>query len=207
MIVPLGRWVLREACHQIKDWLDEGLVGSEFIMNVNLSAPEISSPTLSGAIADILEETGLDGRHLQVEITERILITNPDAIAEMFDELDAMDVRVCIDDFGTGYSSLSYLRKFRADSLKIDREFVKGVDRSEEDQEIVRAVLRLADNFGLEVVAEGIETKRQLERLAELGIEYGQGFLWAKPRSVGEIEQMLRDADDSSELSVARQPV
>ncbi|MFB6372124.1 MAG: putative bifunctional diguanylate cyclase/phosphodiesterase, partial [Bradymonadaceae bacterium] len=197
MIVELGRWVLEKACRQMNTWLEAGLIEGDFAMNVNLSAPEISATNLVPAIEETLEETGLDGRHLQVEITERILITNPDDLKEIFDELQAMNVRICIDDFGTGYSSLSYLRRFQADSLKIDREFVQGVHRSEDDQEIVRAVLRLAGKFGLEVVAEGIETQRQLERLRELGIAFGQGFLWAKPRTTGEVEKMLQGGDDT----------
>ena len=197
MVVELGRSMIRAASKQMKAWLDEGLIGPEHAMNVNLSAPEIASPELPQVLEKILDDTGLDGHNLQVEITERILITNPDDIAKMFDELDEMDVRICIDDFGTGYSSLSYLRRFRADSLKIDREFIQGLHRSKEDQEIVRAVMRLADKLGLEVVAEGIESTRQLDVLRELDVAYGQGFLWAKPRTAHQIEQMLRGGDEA----------
>ena len=183
-------------------WLEEGLVEPDAPMNVNLSAPEISSPDLLSTIEQSLEETGLSGHNLQVEITERILITNPDELERMFDELESMDVRICIDDFGTGYSSLSYLRRFRADAMKIDQEFVQGVHRSDQDREIVRAVLRLADNLGLKVVAEGIEAREQLEALQELGVRYGQGFLWCEPMSSEAMTDRLRNLrDDSREIA------
>jgi diguanylate cyclase (GGDEF)-like protein/PAS domain S-box-containing protein len=198
LVVPLGRWVLSRACDQMTRWLDEGLVDPEAPMNVNLSAPEISSPDLLSTIDRGLRESGLPGHNLQVEITERILITNPDELERMFTELDAMDVRVAIDDFGTGYSSLSYLRRFRADAMKIDREFVQGVHRSDADREIVRAVLELADNLGLKVVAEGIEAREQLDELRELGIGLGQGFVWCEPMTAEKMTDRLRNIDDES---------
>jgi len=192
MVVPLGKWVLEEASEQMSEWLDRSVAADNQTMNVNLSAPEISSPRLVSELGRALRQAGLRGRHIQVEITERILLTNPEDIAAMFDELDRMDVQICIDDFGTGYSSLSYLRRFRADSMKLDREFVQGVHRSEQDQEIVRAILRLADNLGLQVVGEGIETPEQRTTLHELGIDVGQGFLWTKPLPADELEEWLQ---------------
>ncbi len=205
IVFDLGRWVLEEACRQMQRWRRQGKLASEWSMNVNLSAPEISSPGLVPMLEEILEETGLPGHHLQVEITERILIANPAEIEQMFERLSEMDVRICIDDFGTGYSSLNYLRRFRVDSLKIDREFVRDVHRSRDAREIVGAILRLAGKLDLEVVAEGIEKRGQVATLRELGVERGQGFLWGRPESDEEFDEgqgFVGPASGSSAASV-----
>jgi diguanylate cyclase (GGDEF)-like protein/PAS domain S-box-containing protein len=194
LIVPMGRWVLRRACEQMNYWREHfSFAGSTPSMNVNLSAPEIARQDLTSEIRDILAETGLPGEHLSIEITERLLITNPDDAGQMFDDFDDMNVQICIDDFGTGYSSLSYLRRFRTDVLKIDREFVHGLQHSQEDQEIVRAIMELARKLELKVVAEGIEAEEQLGILETLGVPFGQGFYWSRPRPAAELESLLEN--------------
>lgn len=203
MVFELGQWVLREACEQMAHWRSAGDLPDDFTMNVNLSAPEISSPELVPILEEILEETGLPGHHLQVEITERILIASPDEIEEMFDRLSAMDIRICIDDFGTGYSSLSYLRRFQADALKIDIEFVRDVHRNRDAREIVGTIRSLADKLDLEVVAEGIEKRQQLTALRDLGVDIGQGYLWAKPKPADEIGGVLDGSEMEADASGA----
>ena len=187
LIEPLGRWVREEACRQLKQWLDAGAFGEEFSMNVNLSPRELTDAGLSEGVEEMLGETGIPPECLQIEITERILISKAEQAVNVFQQLGEMGVNICIDDFGTGYSSLSYLRQFGADTLKVDREFVQGIERSEEDEQIIRSILELANKLELEVVAEGVETKEQFELLSEIGVRYAQGFYWSRSVSPGKL--------------------
>ena len=192
LIVPMGRRILRQACERMNIWREHfDFAGSTPSMNVNLSAPEMARRDLTSEVSSILEETNLPEDHLSIEITERLLITNPDDAGQMLDDFDDMNVQICIDDFGTGYSSLSCLRRFQTDVLKIDREFVHGIQHSQEDQEIVRAIMELADPLDLDVVAEGIEADEQLDVLETLGVPLGQGFYWSRPRPAADLETLL----------------
>lgn len=187
-IVPIGRWVLRTACHQIRSWQQQFPNIRPLSVSVNLSVKQFSQPDLIEYIDLVLEETGLDGSSLKLEITESVLIENPESVTAMLGELRARNIHLCIDDFGTGYSSLSYLHRFPTNTLKIDRSFVSrmGVEGDLEKgnidpTEIVRSIVALSHNLGMDVVAEGVEEAAQLSILKGLDCEYAQGYFFSKP--------------------------
>lgn len=194
LIVPLGRWALREACRQLAAWRDAGCDISRFFVSVNLSSREFQRPDLVGYVRDALDEYDLDGRHLEIEITESTAMENADAVVGRLAELKASGVSISIDDFGTGHSSLAYLHRFPIDRLKIDRSFVSRVlePGDEDGTPIVRAILALAQHIGIAVVAEGIETPAQRDLLQSLGCELGQGYLFSKPVAPSTAIEMLR---------------
>jgi diguanylate cyclase (GGDEF)-like protein len=181
LIVPLGRWVLEEACRQAAVWAQAGTEERPLTMAVNLSAAQLAVPDLAGDVARVLEQTGLPASQLCLEITESVLMDDPDAAIATLHQLKALGVQLAVDDFGTGYSSLGSLRRFPVDQLKIDRSFVRGLGVDPEDETIVRLVLNLAAALSLEVVAEGVEHDMHRRRLQEFGCGYGQGFLWGAP--------------------------
>jgi len=159
-------------------------------ISVNLSNKQLM-PGFARQVRDILRETGLDPSSLDFEITESMIIDNTDWAARLFKELRGMNVRVFIDDFGTGYSSMNYLGRLPVDGLKIDRSFIKGIDSSEEGLEIVRTILTLARNLGLDVIAEGVETAEQMEMLRQLNGQYAQGFYFHRPMEGSRIGSVL----------------
>jgi EAL domain-containing protein (putative c-di-GMP-specific phosphodiesterase class I) len=146
---------------------------------VNLSGRQLDQPDLKSRVLAILEETGLPAKCLKLEMTETVVMLDPDRTIKLFEELRAADVELSIDDFGTGYSSLSYLHKLPFSTIKIDRSFVSRM-RTPEGSDIVRSIVLLAQNLGMKVVAEGIESEGQREQLADIGCDYGQGFLFAR---------------------------
>ena len=180
-IVPLGAWVLREACRQLKAWQDTIPGSSELWMSVNLSSLQFRSPSLVDDITQVLNELGLAPRSLVLELTEGIAMENPGAVRALLLQLRAIGVRVSVDDFGTGHSSLAYLRQFPLHSLKVDRSFVRGIEGNRDMASIVSAVTTMAQQLGLRVVAEGIEKEEQLGLLRALGCEFGQGYLFSRP--------------------------
>ena len=184
LIVPLGWWVLKEACRQMRVWQLQFAVEPPLTINVNLSGKQFTQLNLIDQIEQILIETGLDASSLKLEITESCIMENMQSAAFMLSKLQEIGVQVAIDDFGTGYSSLAYLHRFPVNTLKIDRSFINGLDG--DGLEIVRAIVNLAWNLGMEVVAEGVETELQIDQLNALksnaGQEYlGQGYLFSKP--------------------------
>jgi diguanylate cyclase (GGDEF)-like protein/PAS domain S-box-containing protein len=180
LIIPLGLWVLREACGQMTKWQAElGSTGA-LSLSVNISGNQFMQPDLVEQVKRILDETGFDPRRLQLEITESSVIENTETVTAMLVQLRSLGIRLSMDDFGTGYSSLSYLHRFPIHTLKIDRSFVSGCGAGEEN-EIVRTIIMLARNMGMEVVAEGVETPEQLASLRDLNCEYGQGFFFSHP--------------------------
>jgi len=181
LIVPLGLWILKRACQQLCKWQWQSPANRSLFMSVNLSGKQVAAPTLVSDIADILKETHVDAKHLKLEITESAVMENADLAARLLKRLKALGVQLSIDDFGTGYSSLSYLHRFPVNTLKIDRSFVGRIGEAAENIEIVRTVISLADNMGMEVVAEGIETLSQLTQLRKLKCQYGQGYLFSRP--------------------------
>jgi EAL domain-containing protein (putative c-di-GMP-specific phosphodiesterase class I)/GGDEF domain-containing protein len=180
-IVPLGAWVLREACRQLKVWQDTIPGSSELWMSVNLSSLQFRSPTLVDDITQVLTECRLEPRSLVLELTEGIAMENPGAVRGLLLQLRAIGVRVSVDDFGTGHSSLAYLRQFPLHSLKVDRSFVRGIEGNRDMASIVSAVTTMAQQLGLRVVAEGIEKEEQLGLLRALGCHFGQGYLFSRP--------------------------
>ncbi|MGB7925107.1 MAG: EAL domain-containing protein [Pyrinomonadaceae bacterium] len=183
MIVPIGHWVLSVACRQMKQWQEMFPSCAPLHISVNLSGRQFTQPDLIDQIKQVLSDTGLDPRSLKLEITESTVMENIDTAIDMLKQLRAIGVALSIDDFGTGYSSLSYLHRFPISTLKIDRSFVSRMADNNENTEIVRTIVMLARNLGMDVVAEGVETEEQLAQLKSLGCECGQGYLFSKPTS------------------------
>ncbi|MEG4035006.1 EAL domain-containing protein [Microcoleus sp. S36b_A4] len=182
-IVPLGEWVLEEACRQLELW--EGMFGFDraLIMSVNLSGKQFAQPDLVDRIQVILETTGLNAESLKLEITESVVMEDVESAIAVLKQMKALNVKLGIDDFGTGYSSLSYLSRFPTDTLKVDKSFVGRMELESEGENvaIVRTIVALAHALGMDVIAEGVETAAQLARLRSIGCEYGQGYFFAKP--------------------------
>jgi diguanylate cyclase (GGDEF)-like protein/PAS domain S-box-containing protein len=192
LIIPLGRWVLRESCRQMHRLQAASAAQRPLSLSVNLSGKQFMQPDLVGQVEEVLRETGFDPRCLQLEITESSVIENTETVTEMLMQLRALGIRLSMDDFGTGYSSLGYLHRFPIHTLKIDRSFVSGGDG---ENEIVRTIIMLARNMGMDIVAEGVETQAQLAYLKELKCEYGQGFLFSHPLDIDTACKLLESAD------------
>ena len=187
LIIPIGAWVLEQACHQLRDWNLTGAEGPQGSVDVNLSARQIDDPRIVQTVEEILARTGLPPEHLTLEITESALMEDAASALGVLRALKEIGVLLAIDDFGTGYSSLSYLQRFPLDILKVDRLFVEALGVNAEGEEIVSAVINLAHALGLEVVAEGVETSEQLQILRSLECDLAQGFLFSKPLPATEI--------------------
>lgn len=198
LIVPMGQWVLREACRQARAWPTDGAGGPAPIVGVNLSAGQFERDALADEIAVILRETGLEAKRLQLEVSEAVLMRDDPRTFGRLAALKAIGVRLAIDDFGTGYASLSYLKRMPVDCLKIDRSLIKGVGFETEDTAIIRAVATLARSLGIVVTAEGVETAEQLAQLRAVGCDQGQGYYFARPVSADRLPELLAslDADD-----------
>lgn len=181
LIVPLGSWILENACRQMQDWHTLHPANRALTMNVNLSSKQLIQSGLVQEVKEILEKTQLPARSLKLEITESVVMENAELATTMLKQLSDLNVHLCIDDFGTGYSSLSYLHRFPVDTLKIDRSFVNRIEEKDENVEIVRTIATLARNLGMEVVAEGVESEDQLACLKALKCEYAQGYLFSRP--------------------------
>jgi diguanylate cyclase (GGDEF)-like protein/PAS domain S-box-containing protein len=191
MILAIGRWVLREACRQVKAWQERWPTPPPLTIAVNLSARQLQHPGIVDEVSAALAAAGLDPQSLVLEITETAIMEQLDAAITILTELRRLGVRLALDDFGTGYSSLSYLQRLPVDILKIDRSFVAGVARSIEDSALARGILTLAQTLGLETIAEGIETAEQLAALRELGCQLGQGYFFARPLGPAAVDALL----------------
>ena len=191
LIIPMGQWILREACQQMHDWHQKFPINPPLLISVNLSPKQFAQPDLVGQVEQILQETELDSRALKLEITESMAMDNVESAIAVLQRLKALNIQLSIDDFGTGYSSLSYLHRFPTDTLKVDRAFVSRMEDSSENAEIVKTIINLGHNLGMDVVAEGTETAEQSARLRDLDCEYGQGYFFAKPLPSEEAEALL----------------
>ncbi|MFV0422690.1 putative bifunctional diguanylate cyclase/phosphodiesterase [Oleidesulfovibrio sp.] len=190
-VLRLGKWVLESACMAAARWQREHPELADFGISVNLSARQLVQPALVEQIADILKQTGLKPESLKLEVTETMLMENPQLANLAMDRLKDLGVYIAIDDFGTGYSSLAYLQSFPVDTLKIDKSFVQGMTREPGKFNIVKAVTALAHSLGLNVVAEGVEEQEQRIMLSGIGCDYAQGFLFSKPLAYEEIVPKL----------------
>ncbi len=180
LIVPIGTWVLHEACRQLRSWDQQFPAAGELVVNVNLSARQCTHPDLLHDVRRILDETGMPPSRLKLEITEGVLLEHSEVVGNVLRELRTLGVHLGLDDFGMGYSALSYLQNFPFQTIKIDRAFVSGME-SGTNTEIIRAIVALAAGLAMDVTAEGIETADQLNRLQELSCEFGQGYYFDKP--------------------------
>ena len=191
LIVPLGHWVLAEACRQLAAWRTAFPDCAPSAVSVNLSARQFRHPSLTADIAQILAETGLPPASLKLEITESVMMDDTASTLEALRDLKQLGVQLAVDDFGTGYSSLSYLKRFPTDAMKIDRSFARGLDQSREDQALVEAMIAAANALRLQVTVEGVETEEQLEFLERVGCDLVQGFLFAPPMPPDEVARFL----------------
>ncbi len=194
LIVPIGRWVLREACSQVMRWRRDHPDTAPRGVSVNLSARQMYDPRLIEDVFDALADSGMEPSNLTLEITESMLIGESDQAMQVLERLRAMSVKIAIDDFGTGYSSLSYLRRFPVTSIKIDRSFVAEMQGSSTSEALVRAVIDLAHVLELDTVAEGIEERDQAATLSSLRCNLGQGYLFSRPLPAVELEGLIRPA-------------
>ena len=193
LIVPIGEWVLREACRQNKVWQDRGL--PPVVMAVNLSAVQFRQSDLVSMVRAILRDTGLDSRWLELEVTESVLMHDIDRVIAILHDLKELGVQLSIDDFGTGYSSLNYLKRFPIDKIKIDQSFVRDVERSSDDAAIVQAVIAIANRMGMRAIAEGVETGTHLDTLQAFGCDEVQGFLFSPAVEAGQAERFFPQKD------------
>ncbi len=190
LIIPIGEWVLRTVCNQIRTWQDQGYNPPR--VAINLSARQFRDNALTKNISRILNETGVEAKYITLEITESMLINNIEQVVETLNCLSEMGIHISIDDFGTGYSSLSYLKRFPIHTLKIDRSFVRDIVTDKNDHTIVAAIIAMAHSLEIEVIAEGIETEEQLNLLIAQKCNHYQGYYFSKPVPVSEIESTLK---------------
>ncbi len=191
LIIPMNRLLLLEACEQLRSWQVEFPADPPLSMSVNITSKEFAHPNLAKGIAETLKQTGLDPKHLQLEITETIAMGDPEKAATVLSELKALGVRLSVDDFGTGYSSLSRLQQFPVDSLKIDRAFISQMDSDAESHKIVQVIIMLAQALGLTTVGEGAETEEHVNELKALDCGFAQGYYFSKPADHHVISDLL----------------
>ncbi len=192
LIVPLGKLVLRDACRQIRLWRER--LDEDIAVSVNLSAAQLRDQSIVDEVRVAMAESGIEPGALMVEVTEGALIGDVTGAIAVLESLSALGITIAIDDFGTGYSSLSHLQLFPVDVIKVDKTFVEGLCRGSEHSTLVRSVLAIAKEFGLQVVAEGIQSEEQHDQLRRLGCDYGQGFLYAHPLPAPQVEELLAAA-------------
>jgi diguanylate cyclase (GGDEF)-like protein/PAS domain S-box-containing protein len=193
LIAYIDHWILHKACQQLATWKNQFSSQFPLKVSVNLSAQDLRKITLVQDVANILQETGLDGHCLTLEITESMLIENITETIKILEQLKSLGIQISIDDFGTGYSSLNYLHRLPADTLKIDRSFINQMQAGSRNCQVVKTIITLSNQLGLGVVAEGIETQEQLQSLQDLGCEFGQGYLFSQPLPAGKIEVLLQE--------------
>jgi EAL domain-containing protein (putative c-di-GMP-specific phosphodiesterase class I) len=191
LIVPLGQWMLREACLQMRAWQLQHPRPAGLTISVNLSARQLLRSELAREVRDTLLETGLAPQHLKLEITESAMMVDAERAIELLQELKRMEVQLLLDDFGTGYSSLSYLHRLPIDTLKVDRSFIKSLHENVADQNFVDTIVKLARQLGKEVICEGVEQLEQEAILKRMGVEYGQGYLYSRPVTANEAEMLI----------------
>ena len=192
LIVPIGEWVLAESCGQLARWRATGACGPELSANVNVSACQLSGSDLPATVERVLEQTGIEAGALCLELTETAFVEDLEKSIAALDALRELGVTLSLDDFGTGYSSLSVLDRYPLDKLKIDRSFVARLDSGERARRLFTAVVGVAQALGLHSVAEGVETREQLDTITNMGCDSAQGFFLSRPREPDMIEPLLR---------------
>jgi diguanylate cyclase (GGDEF)-like protein/PAS domain S-box-containing protein len=200
LIVPIGEWVLRNACAQLQRWHASGLLSPAVSISVNLSVRQLENKSLLTTLTQILQETGLKPSQLELEITESAVMKDPDVVVEVLRRIHEQGIQLSLDDFGTGYSSLSYLKLLPLDILKIDRSFINDIGGEQSDEAILESIISLSRNLNLRVVAEGVETQEQLHFLQRLNCHSIQGYYISEPKSPADIEEMLHNIKDGNLL-------
>jgi len=195
MIIPIGEWIILESCKQLKKWQEIYRADPSLKMSMNVSGKQFSQPAFIDKIKNAVDEAQIDASSLSLEITESIIMDDPDSAIIMLGKLREMGIHIHIDDFGTGYSSLSYIDRFPVNALKIDRSFINKMNGSSESLEIIRAIVALAANLKIDVIAEGLELADQITKIKDMNCHYGQGFFFAKPMSSDDIDHMMSNND------------
>ena len=190
MIMPLGQWILRTACAQIKAWESKSLT-DHLVLAVNISARQLGADNFVEQIESVLHDSGIEPSRLKLEITESMLLTDVEKVIGTMRQVKALGVGFSLDDFGTGYSSLQYLKRLPLDQVKIDQSFVHDVSRLRSDQAIVSTIVAMAHSLELSVIAEGVETEEQHDTLASRGCTQFQGYLFSKPVPIEVFETLL----------------
>jgi EAL domain-containing protein (putative c-di-GMP-specific phosphodiesterase class I) len=190
LIVDIDRWVMKKAMSEVQGWYDEGL--NPGVLSLNLAIKQLESETFMQVLQNTIKETSFDASKLKLEILERDAMNNPEENIEKLNTLHDLGIKLAIDDFGTGQSSLTYLKRFPLDQLKIDQSFVKYITKDEEDDAIVKAVIALANALKLDIIAEGVETKEQLEFLVANGCDNIQGYYYSKPTDANSMKKLLK---------------
>ena len=193
LIVPMGKWILETACRQMQAWRSQYAEAENVVMSVNLSSRQFAQPDLLAQIQEILILTELNPANLKLEITESMVMDDVENTIILLNQLKELNLKISMDDFGTGFSSFSYLHRFPTDTLKIDRSFVSNMSQGSKNIEIVNTVVILAHKLGMDVIAEGIETEKEREILANFNCEYAQGYFFAKPLKSHDATQLFID--------------
>jgi Amt family ammonium transporter len=201
LIIPLGSWILRTGCRRVAQWKREYSIAPPLYISINVSARQFSHPSFIRDVADAIQETGANPQCVRLELTESVAMKDAASAEQSMSQLRALGVKLSIDDFGTGYSSLSYLRKFPVDTLKIDQSFIAGMEGDKESYAIVKTVVALARSLSMEVVAEGVETPEQLEKLNLAGCDFAQGFWFSRPLPEEKVDHFLRTNLESAMVS------
>ncbi|MDJ0598700.1 MAG: EAL domain-containing protein [Crocosphaera sp.] len=196
LIIPLSNWILNQGCQQMYEWQKLSENSQGLIISINLSAKEFSQKNLVEKIINTVQRLGINNHCLKLEITESCIINNTEEVRSILTELKALGIKLSMDDFGTGYSSLSYLHRFPFDTLKIDRSFIKDMSQSTDKLRLTQTIINLANDFGMEVIAEGIETREQFEQLQQLGCSYGQGYYFAQPLTAQAAEKVIMEGNN-----------
>ncbi|MDF2208159.1 putative bifunctional diguanylate cyclase/phosphodiesterase [Limnospira platensis] len=191
LIIPLGEWILLEGCRQLAIWHQKYCQNPPFMLSINLSTRQFSQVNLIECVDQILTETGVDRNCIKLEITESAIMDDVDEAIALLEQLKSLGIKLSMDDFGTGYSSLSYLHRFPIDTLKVDQSFVRRMDDSQQNTEIVKTIIMLGHNLNMDIVAEGIEAEGNVQTLKNLNCEYGQGYFFSKPLPVTALEDLL----------------
>ena len=192
LIIPIGRWVLEQACTQLAEWQNCGLCPAQFRMAVNISAKQFDHPQFLNVLSEVISNTGVDPNKLELELTESLLVKNMDATITRMDAIRAMGIALSIDDFGTGYSSLKYLKQMPINQLKIDKSFVMDLLTDANDRAITETIIAMASHLQMEIIAEGVEDAAIMDMLIKLGCKHFQGYYFSRPVSADNCSQLLQ---------------